>query len=175
MEIGKRYMKYFILLTSIFCFGCTVMPKNETPLKYTYLPSYLYFDSVKTSSKDTIYNTNSPTFDPIPVFTGSKLIYNDKTSDLKPGLLVCERDYGTCLIYRTRMERLLQENAQQEKLRKELYDGSVKAETIYQKRIVDLSRSNERSWLEKNSFYIGLVIGAGVIVAGDVAFIYLTK
>ncbi len=170
----RRVMRYLLSLSFIFVLGCATT-KNETPLKYTYLPPYLSFDSVKTSSKDTVYHTDSPKFDPIAVFSGSKLVYNGITSDLKPGLLICERDYGTCLIYKARMERLAQENAQEEKLRRETYDASVKAENIYQKRIVELDKSNKRSWLEKNAFFIGLAIGAGAIVAGDVALIYITK
>lgn len=167
-------MKKLLILASLFCFGCAAPQKNDTPLKYSYLPPFPTFDSEKLS-RDTVYETKSPVFNPVPILTGSKLLYNDRASDLKPGLLVCEKEYGTCLIYKARVERLSQESNQLEKLRRETYDASVKAENLYQKRIVELNKSTERSWLEKNAFFIGLAIGAGTIIAGDVAFIYVTK
>jgi hypothetical protein len=164
-----------LLLISIFLVGCATSQRNITPLDYSYLPRYLDLDSVGVPSKDTVYITKSPVFSPIPIFTGSKLTYNNKSTDLPPGLLVCEKDYGTALINKVRVERYVQEAIQQEKLRRDLYDASVKAEVLYQKRIVDLSKSNERSWLEKNSFYLGLGVGVLGLVSGEIVFFSVIK
>ena len=52
---------------------------------------------------------------------------------------------------------------------KELYNLQINkandAATLYEKRIEKLEKLNKRSWLEKNSIYIGFVIGVATAIA----------
>jgi hypothetical protein len=110
-------------------------------------------------------DTLAPDFDPMPVYKGSKVLYKDKLKDIPPGILVCKNDFALGLTQSDSVVFLKKAIKLIDSSRSVYYTKAVLAESLYQEDILKLSKKSERSWLEKNAFYIGLAAGASAVIA----------
>lgn len=165
-------MRKLILITLIWMVGCvpTQVIKTE-PLKYSFIPKYLDFDSVSIklprNPEEVVDTSELGYFDPISLMTG-----DTSTED---GILISERMAAYYPFYKEGYERQVRELEIVSYLMREHYDKAKTAEIIYQDQIIKLKKESERSWLEKNMGYIGFIAGIFTAVLTEVVVIRVSK
>lgn len=158
----------FIIGLLLFLYSCT--PKivsNDPPLGYSFMPGYLNIDSIQPFQLDDTNRVVDSTYEDFQTISidGGKLIgVNKDTTKLPAGLLISDRKGALYAFYKGGWERQQKELKYTKYLMKEYYDKSKSAEVLYQKKIRDLEKQAERSWLEKNVGYIGFIVGIATSV-----------
>lgn len=161
-------MKNFIVLAiAIFLTSCTNKIIKETPLEYSYMPSYLNIDSIQSFNQDDTNRVIDSTLEDFVSISidGGRLIGPDKdTMVLPPGVLISDRKAILYPFYKSGWERQQTELRYTKYLMLGYYNTAKAAEVLYQQRIVELKQEAKRTWLEKNLGYIGFTAGLATAI-----------
>jgi hypothetical protein len=154
---------------------------KQEPLGYSFMPGYLNIDSVHIQlpkSPEEILDTNLPDFKTIPIEAGRLRVIEKKDTsymDIPAGLLISEATGVKYVFYKAGYDRQSKELEMSQYLLKEYYNKAKSAEVVYQLRIQELEKKNERSWLERNMGYIGFIAGLATAVITEFAVIKASK
>lgn len=150
--------------------SCTKQVLNESPLGYSFMPSYLNIDSIQPvvfDDTNKVVDTSFHDFVSVAVDSGQRIT--------KDGILISDRKAVLYVFYKSSWERQQKELYYTKYLMREYYDKSKAAETLYQGEIVRWKKAAERSWLEKHIGYIGFFGGLVTVIAVDFALLYGVK
>ena len=147
---------------------------NEQPLKYSYLPQKVVIDSIMPEFKN-IVDTTLPDFESIPIDSGRLITVYKETCWVHPGVLLSEKKAAQFIFYRTNYEYMLGKAKILNYLYANYYDQSLVAEKKYQEVIKQLQKDVQRSWLEKNVVYVGVVAGIVTAILTEYAVIKSSK
>lgn len=159
---------YLILMFALFLASCS--PKivnNEPPLGYSFMPGYLNIDSIqpfKLDDTNRVVDSTYEDFQTIPIDGGKLIGVNKDTTKLPAGLVISDRKGALYVFYKAGWERQQKELIYSKYLMREYYDKSKSAEVLYQKKIRDLEKKAERSWVERNLGYFGFIAGIATAV-----------
>jgi hypothetical protein len=154
----KRILLLFVALLLLCC------TKQVTYLKYDFLPTKLNADSIfynPPKMNDVKLNDHQL----IALNSGvGKVCANDSCTKVKDltlpsGVLFSDKatyEYG---YLKTVFPVMIQRLAISKDLFKSYQDNIYRVDTLYNNRIVALEKQNERTWLEKNSIYMGFIFG----------------
>ena len=158
--------KFLFVIASIFISSCTNKVLQETPLQYSFMPSYLNIDSIQSFDLDDtnrVVDSTLDDFQSIAIDGGNLISSDNDTINLPPGILISDRKAMLYPFYKASWERQRKELKYTKYLMSEYYSKAKAAETLYQHEIIKLEKKAKRSWLEKNIGYIGF--GAGLVTA----------
>jgi hypothetical protein len=129
-----------ILLLVVICFGQSFLPRqvNIDSLACVGLPVL----------PDTLVSSKAVDFKPYPVIDGKNA-----------GILLSERSSVKYIFEEAAYHRCQTEIYVMTQLQRQYYESFEVAEQIYQKKIADLEKSNQRSWFELNAGYVGYAAG----------------
>ena len=135
----------------------------------SFMPQPFNFDSTvylpKTPSE--VLDSTLPYFKQIVVDSGKICPKN--------GILISDRTAGEYVFYKAGYVRQDKELNIAKYLLSQYYTQSKAAEKIYQSKISALNLECKRSWLEKNSIYIGLTCGIATAILTEVLVIKASK
>jgi len=114
-----------------------------------------------------VLDSTLPYFKQFPVDSGKVCVKN--------GILISDRTAGEYIFYKLGYSRLTKEMQITNYLLSDYYDAAASAEKIYQGKISDLTKSNERTWVEKHGVYLGFVFGIITAVLTEDFVIKATK
>lgn len=158
--------KVLIFISVLLLSSCSNKIVNETPLQYSFMPSYLDIDSIQPFNLDDtnrVVDSTLDDFQSIAIDGGNLICPDNDTINLPPGILISDRKAMLYPFYKASWERQQKELKYTKYLMSEYYSKAKAAEILYQKEIVKLEKEAKRSWLEKNIGYIGF--GAGLATA----------
>lgn len=136
--------------------------------QYTYLPPKVNIDSLL--PPNTMIDTlKFKDFKSIPLDSGKLVSVYKDTMNLPAGILISDRNAALFTYYKNNSKYLEEKYNLVNKVFNVYYDGSKSAETVYQNRIVALEKDCKRSWLEKNSIYIGFLCGLATAILTEYA------
>lgn len=158
----KRFFLISALLLMSSC-GKQIL-KNETPLKYSAIPSYTDAYEIKPYElEDTsrVIDSTYNDYPPIPLDSGRHVsIYGDTTC-LPGGILISDRKASLYIFYKAGWKRQQKELVARDSMYHNFRNKMKKAETYYQDKIGRLKEEARRSWIEENMGYLGF--GAGIL------------
>jgi hypothetical protein len=159
-------MKKLILIMFIWMISCAPKQVIKTePLKYSFIPKYLDFDSVSVklprNPEEVVDTFMLEHFEPISLGAGDTAI--------EDGILISERMAAYYPFYKEGYERQVWELEIVSYLMREYYDKAKAAEVLYQDQIIKLKKENEKSWVEKNIGYIGFIAGIVTAILTEIA------
>ena len=102
-----------------------------------------------------------------------KYICGKDTMMLPYGTLFSNKKTAMYIFYKSRYEEMTTQLKYSKYLMNDYYITAKSAEVLYQKKIVDLEKSNQRSWLEQNSCYMGFVLGIGMAVLTEYTVLHV--
>lgn len=143
--------------------SCSKAVLNEPPLGYSFLPKQIDLDTIGpkiTAAMDPSTDTSLQDFVSIPL--GQGRFINSKTKDslnIPRGVLISDKKAAMYIFYKSEHDRLTTQVKYSNYLMGEYYSSAKAAEILYQKKIADLTKSNQRSWLEQNVGYLGFMLG----------------
>jgi len=156
-----------LVIIALFLVSCTNKIIKETPLEYSFMPSYLNIDSIQPFNFDDtnkVVNSTLKDFTSISIEGGSLIDDKKDTVVLPPGILISDRKAALYPFYKTGWERQQTELKYAKYLMTEYYNTAKSAEILYQQRIVELKEESKRTWLEKNLGYIGFTAGLATAI-----------
>lgn len=173
-----------VILLFLFLGGCTPKVITEPPLNYSYLPSPINLDSVKTYVKV----TPEPNM-PIPnvpdtanlrdfksISRGDTILLSLKKGALYDYYKIAASAYKVYMgYYQTVAEANLVKYNSAKYLADTYYGQSKAAEILYQSEIVRLKKESKRSWVEKNMIYIGFVAGIATAILTEYEVLHISK
>jgi len=150
--------------------SCTKQVMNDPPLGYSFMPGYLNIDSIQPiviDDTNKIVDTTMHDFVSVAVDSGQRIT--------KDGILISDRKAVLYVFYKSSWERQQKELYYTKYLMREYYDKAKAAETLYQSEIVRWKKASERTWLERNSAYIGFGCGLATTILTCFALFYGAK
>ena len=103
--------KFLFVIASIFISSCTNKVLQETPLQYSFMPSYLNIDSIQSFDLDDtnrVVDSTLDDFQSIAIDGGNLISSDNDTINLPPGILISDRKAMLYPFYKASWERLLQ-------------------------------------------------------------------
>lgn len=156
----------------LFTSSCTKMVLEGPPLKYSFMPKYLDIDSIGpgTPLEESVIDSTLGDFKSMALDEGV-LTTDYDTLYIPAGVLISDKKAAEYIFYKSGYERQGVMLKYSVYLSKEYYEKSLEAEKLYQQEIRDLRKKAERSWLEKNLGYIGLIAGLFTAVLTEIAIV----
>lgn len=156
--------------------SCSKVVLKEQPLKYSFMPKYLDVDSIGATipAKQDVVDSTLDDFKSIPLDEGI-LITDFDTIDIPAGILISDKKAAEYLFYKSGYERQEVIIEYSRYLSKEYYEKSLETEKLYQEEIIELKDRAERSWLEKNSGYLGFLSGTLTAILSGILIVNLTN
>ena len=153
----KRFLFLFLF---VFCSNA----------QYSFLPPKLDIDSLMPLNINVIDSTLND-FVSIPIDSGRLITIYKDTLRIPSGILISEKKAAFSVFYKNNSEFLYKKSMLSNKLYDEFYLNAIEAEKKYHHEIKQLENSIKRSWLEKNSLFIGFAIGLATAVLTEFAVI----
>jgi len=136
---------------------------------YSFMPKPFNFDSTVQLPKD-ISETINPT---LPYFKQMSLDSGKLCP--KNGILISEKTAAEYIFYKAGYTRQDKELNVAKYLTNQYFQQSLTAEKMYQNQITLLQKDIKRSWVEKNSIYLGFILGIATAVLTEKFVIQASK
>lgn len=119
------------------------------------------------NDKSSVIDSSMQDFKSIPVLSG-KIFNGVDTIDIDscncPGILFSEKKASEYVFLKSQNNRLKLEMDIYKTLIKKYYDYMIAQDSLYTKKIKILTEEKRRSWLERNSPYLGFVAGILTVI-----------
>lgn len=136
------------------------------------MPVLLNIDSLLPNyQKDSLIDSTYIDFDPMALDSGRLVTIYKDTIKIHPGILISEKKAAELTFYKSNYDYQKSKAAITSKLLKDYYNKSTDAENVYQAEIKRLQKDAQRSWLEKNIVYFGVVAGIALTILTEFAVI----
>ena len=168
-----------VIFLSVLLFllsSCTPKVLDAPPLQYSFMPKYMDLDSIGPTipTQEAILDTSLEDFKSIPIDPGTWTDGTD-TFEVPGGVLISDKKAAEFIYLRSTTERQEVMLKYSKYLNEEYFKKSLEAEKLYQEQIVFLKKKAERSWLERNSAYIGFFAGILTAICTEIAVIKVVK
>jgi hypothetical protein len=158
----KKLLSFALLL---LCASCSKeVLKDQPALGYTMMPGYLNVETVLPAIvKDTVINPKLKDFTSMAIDSGKLVTVYKDTLHVPAGVLISEKKAALYTFYKANYEQQQTKINILDTLNWTYYHKALDAEKVYQVQIKLLQQDVKRTWLEKNSIYLGF--GFGLITA----------
>lgn len=170
-------MKFVAIVLLSLLASCAITKEvaNSQPLNYSYLQPKISLDLLMPSVKDTVIDNKLLDFESMPLDSGKLITIYKDTLKIRPGILISEKKAAYYVYYKTNYEYQYRKATLANNLYSQYYDNSLSAEKVYQEEIKQLRKQVERTWLEKNIVYFGVITGIAAAILTEFAVIQAQK